>query len=218
MAQIFHARSNTLSRLTILLVVLAVAAVSLIAAIIYRSGYFTDVGVSREQPVPFSHKHHVAGLGIDCRYCHTSVEQSSFAGIPPTSTCMTCHSQVWNTSPMLAPVRESYQTNTPLEWNRVNAIPQFAYFNHSIHIRMGIGCVTCHGQVDQMPLMRKENTLYMGWCISCHRHPEAEIRPRSEVFNMNYVKPANQEQLGARLVKEYGIKKAHLTDCSTCHR
>jgi len=218
MAQIFHARSNTLSKLSILVVVLVVAGVSLAAAIIYRSGYFTDVGESKEQPVPFSHKHHVAGLGIDCRYCHTSVEQSSFAGIPPTSTCMTCHSQVWNTSPMLAPVRESFQTNTPLRWNRVNAIPQFAYFNHSIHIRMGIGCATCHGQVDQMPLMRKENTLYMAWCLSCHRDPEKEVRPRSEVFNMKYVQPADQDQLGARLVKEYGIKKPHLTDCSTCHR
>ncbi len=218
MAQLFHARSNTLSKLSIVVVVLVVGGFSLIAALLYRSGYYTNVGEAQQQPVPFSHQHHVAGLGIDCRYCHTSVEQSSFAGLPPTSTCMTCHSQVWNTSPMLAPVRESFQTNTPIQWNRVNAIPQFAYFNHSIHIRQGIGCATCHGQVDQMPLMRKENSLYMEWCIGCHRAPEKEVRPRSEVFNMKYVQPANQEELGKELVKKYHIRTQQLTDCSICHR
>ncbi len=218
MAQLFHARTNTLSKLSIVVAVLVVGGFSLIAAILYRSGYYTDVGEAREQPVPFSHKHHVGGLGIDCRYCHTSVEQSSFAGLPPTSTCMTCHSQLWNTASLLAPVRESFQTNTPIRWTRVNAIPQFAYFNHSIHIRQGIGCVTCHGQVDDMPLMRKENTLYMEWCISCHRDPAKNVRPRSEVFDMSYVQPANQDQLGAALVKKYNIHVQQLTDCSICHR
>jgi hypothetical protein len=218
MAQIFPPRSNTLSKLSILLVVLVVVGGGFIAAIIFRSPYFTNVGDSIEQPVPFSHQHHVAGLGIDCRYCHTSVETSSFAGVPPTSTCMTCHSQVWNTSPMLAAVRESFQTNTALHWNRVNALPDFVYFNHSIHVRQGIGCVTCHGQVDQMPLMRKENSLYMEWCLNCHRAPEKQIRPRSEVFDLNYKQPANQEQVGLRLVKEYKVRTKQLTDCSICHR
>ncbi|MGA9120074.1 MAG: cytochrome c3 family protein [Bacteroidota bacterium] len=218
MAQIFPPRSNTLAKLSILLVVLVVGGFGLIAAMLYRSPYYTNVDESIEQPVPFSHQHHVGGLGLDCRYCHTSVESSSFAGIPPTNTCMTCHSQVWNTSPMLASVRESFQTNTALQWNRVNSLPDFVYFNHSIHVRQGIGCVTCHGQVDKMPLMRKANSLYMEWCLTCHRAPEKQIRPRSEVFDMNYVPPSNQEQLGLRLVKEYKIHTKQLTDCSICHR
>jgi hypothetical protein len=172
--------------------------------------------VVREQPVPFSHKHHVSGLGIDCRYCHTAVETSSFAGIPPTETCMSCHSQIWFDSPMLEPVRASFQTGRALHWTRVHDLPDFVYFNHSIHLEKGVGCSTCHGRVDQMPLTLAEHSLLMEWCLDCHRMPERFVRPRGYIFRMDWTPPANQLTLGRRLVKEYGIRK--LTDCYTCHR
>jgi hypothetical protein len=168
--------------------------------------------------VPFSHKHHVTGMGIDCRYCHTTVETSAFAGIPPTETCMTCHSQIWTEAPILEPVRASYRDNTPIEWNRVHDLPDFVYFNHSIHISQGIGCQTCHGQVDQMPLTWKVNSLNMEWCLECHRDPAQFIRPRDQVFNMSYEPPADQETLGQRLVAEYEVETRQLTNCSICHR
>ena len=132
----------------------------------------------REQPIPFSHAHHVGGLGIDCRYCHTSVETSSFAGIPPTKTCMNCHSQIWSTSPTLEPVRESFRTGVSIQWTRVNDLPDYVYFNHSIHVNKGIGCESCHGRVDRMPLTWQENSLQMDWCLDCHRDPGKHIRPR----------------------------------------
>lgn len=178
-----------------------------------------NTGVSQavaDQPVPFSHEHHVKGLGIDCRYCHSTVEVSAFAGIPPTETCMTCHSQIWTNAEILEPVRSSYRTGTPLAWTRVHDLPGFVYFNHSIHVNKGMGCSTCHGQVNDMPLMWKTETLTMGWCLDCHRAPENNIRPRSEIYNMDYRKPANQAELGTRLIREYNVLK--LTDCYTCHR
>lgn len=181
-----------------------------------RSSYVTDVGVALDQPVPFSHKHHVAGLGIDCRYCHSTVEISSSAGMPPTETCMSCHSQIWADSPMLEPVRASFRNDQSIRWTRVHDLPGFAYFNHSIHVKKGIGCATCHGRVDQMPLMWKTNTLYMEWCLECHRQPERFVRPRDQVFNMAYQAPSDQLDLGRKLVEEYKIRK--LTDCSVCHR
>lgn len=190
---------------------------ALLAAYKTNSGAFnTDVGLAPEQPVLFSHKHHVSDDGIDCRYCHTSVETSAFAGIPPTETCMGCHSQIWRNANLLEPVRASYRTGTSLEWTRVHDLPDFVYFNHSIHVAKGIGCSTCHGRVDRMPLVYKVNTLFMSWCVECHRDPARYVRPRGEVFNMAYEYPANQEELGARLVKEYRIQS--LTDCYTCHR
>jgi hypothetical protein len=176
----------------------------------------TDVRVIREQPVPFSHKHHVSGLGIDCRYCHTSVETSSFAGIPPTTTCMSCHSQIWAGSPMLEPVRASLRTNEPLRWTRVHDLPDFVYFDHSIHVAKGVGCSTCHGRVDQMPITWRENTLLMEWCLNCHREPERYVRPRSAIFQMDWVPPPNQLEAGRALLQAYHIRK--LTDCYTCHR
>lgn len=216
MAQIFHPSTNTISRVTIfggaiLLVVLVVG-----LAAINESPYITEVGVARTQPIPFSHKHHVGDDGIDCRYCHTSVEDSSFAGIPPTKTCMNCHSQIWADSPTLEPVRESYRTGKSIQWTRVHNLPGFVYFNHSIHIHKGVGCSTCHGRVDQMPLMWREHSLYMNWCLECHREPERFVRPRKEIFNMEYEPPKDQLALGWQLVKEYKIQK--LTSCSTCHR
>jgi hypothetical protein len=184
-----------------------------------RSSYGTGMGQSIVQPVPFSHQHHVGILGIDCRYCHTSVEHSSFAGIPPTKTCMNCHSQIWVGSPMLEPVRESYETGKSLRWHRVNNLPGFVYFDHSIHVQKGVGCSTCHGRIDQMPFTYQEPTLLMEWCLDCHRNPAARIRPREEVFNMKYEPPGDQLELGRKLVEQYKIKDStSITSCSTCHR
>ena len=181
-----------------------------------RSPYVTRVEEARPQPVPFSHKHHVLGVGLDCRYCHTSVEETAFAGIPPTETCMTCHSQLYTDSPILEPVRESFRTGSSIAWTRVHDLPDFVYFNHSIHLHKGIGCQTCHGQVDRMPLMWKAETLNMEWCLSCHRDPARFVRPRDQVFNMEWEPPADRESLGQQLVKEYRIQE--LTNCSICHR
>jgi formamidopyrimidine-DNA glycosylase len=185
-------------------------------AAINRSSYVTEAGVARSQPVQFSHKHHVSDDGIDCRYCHTSVEESSFAGIPSTKICMNCHTQIWPESPILEPVRESFRTGRSLQWTRVHNLPGFAYFDHSIHVHKGVGCVTCHGRVDQMPLMWRENTLYMEWCLECHRNPERFVRPREQVFSMDWQPPVDQITLGQKLVQEYKIES--LTSCSVCHR
>ena len=182
--------------------------------------------------MPFSHEHHVAAIGIDCRYCHTSVETSSFAGIPPTKTCMNCHSQIWTGAALLEPVRESFRTGKSLVWNRVNDLPDFVYFDHSIHINKGVGCNTCHGPVDRMPLMFNYNSLQMEWCIECHRNPAKALRPRDQVFNMRYQQPTedlpvvvdgtsftDQETLGKYLMGKYHLRSAmDITSCNTCHR
>jgi hypothetical protein len=216
MAQIFHRSTNTIARVSIYGSLFALLVLSFALYGVSGSPYYTDVDLAKDQPVPFSHRHHAGELGIDCRYCHTSVEDSSFAGIPPTQTCMTCHSQIWTNSSMLEPVRASYRSNKSIEWVRVNALPDFVYFNHSIHVHKGIGCTTCHGPIAEMPLTWKANTLQMSWCLGCHREPEKYVRPRDQVFNPRYQPPADQPELGARLVKEYKIQK--LTNCSTCHR
>ena len=217
MTQIFSPSADTWLRL-FLIGGLALTSGGVAAAIAFaRADYYTGAHIHPpRQPVPFSHKHHVSGLGLDCRYCHTSVEQSSFAGIPPTKTCMNCHSQIWSDSPTLEPVRESFRSGKSIQWTRVHNLPGFVYFDHSIHIHKGVGCSTCHGQIDKMPLTWRENTLYMDWCLECHRAPERFVRPREAVFDMNYRPPADQLALGMRLVKEYRIQK--LTSCSTCHR
>ena len=183
---------------------------------INRLDYVSDVNNPKEQPIPFSHKHHITGIGIDCRYCHTTVEETAFAGIPSTETCMTCHSMLWEEAPILEPVRASFRNNEPLQWTRIHDLPDFVYFKHDIHISQGIGCQSCHGQVDQMPLMMKANTLNMEWCLECHRDPAQHIRPRAEVFNMTW-RPVDQDVEGPKLVKEYGVRTSQLTDCSICH-
>jgi hypothetical protein len=218
MAQIFHPSTNTISKLTIFGAVFLIAGFLWLLAELNRSDYVTQANVVRPQPVPFSHKHHVSGLGIDCRYCHTAVEQSAFAGIPSTSTCMNCHSQIWTNSPMLEPVRESYRTGRPLRWTRVHNLAEFAYFDHSIHVNKGVGCATCHGPVDQMPLIAQQESLLMEWCLDCHRNPERYLRPREEVFNMSWAAPGNQSELGLELVRKYNVRTEQLTDCSVCHR
>ena len=193
-------------------------AVLFAGAAIYRSAYVTQAFVPKQQPVPFSHKHHVNGLGIDCRHCHTTVEVSAFAGIPPTKTCMTCHVQVWADSPMLEPVRASFRTDESLQWTRVHDLPDFAYFNHSIHVNKGVGCSTCHGEVQQMPLIRKTVSLQMEWCLDCHDEPEKHLRPPQAVFAMDWKPPPDQAVAGRRLLEEYGIRKDQLINCSVCHR
>jgi hypothetical protein len=216
MSQIFHRSTNTFSKLSIFGAVFILGFLLWLFGALSRSSYATQADVVREQPVPFSHAHHVGGIGIDCRYCHTSVEKAAFANIPPTKTCMNCHSQLWNTSPTLEPVRESFRSDRSIAWTRVHDLPDFAYFNHSIHVNKGVGCETCHGRVDRMPLMWQKATLQMEWCLECHRHPERYVRPRADVFRMGYEPPADQAALGRRLVAEYNIQS--LTSCSTCHR
>ena len=216
MAQLFHQRSNLIAKVTIWGGVITFTVCGTAFWLLYRSSYLTERQMVKEQPVPFSHKHHVGGLGIDCRYCHTGVETSAFAGIPPTETCMSCHSQIWTNAEILEPVRESLRDNAPLRWNRVNDLPDYVYFNHGIHISKGIGCESCHGRIDQMPLVRRAQSLQMGWCLSCHRHPEQYIRPREQVFAMGYEPSGDRSGLAARLIKDYNVRA--LTDCYTCHR
>ncbi len=218
MPQIFHRSTNTFSRLSIFGGVFIVAALGWGVAVVNRSSYVTQAGVVRPQPVPFSHRHHNGELGIDCRYCHTSVEYSAYAGMPPTKTCMNCHSQIWLDSPMLEPVRSSFRTNRSIEWTKVYDLPDFAYFNHSIHVRQGVGCATCHGRIDRMNLTWQQPSLQMEWCLNCHRNPEQYIRPRDKVFNMEWQAPTDQLTLGRKLVADYQIQVKQLTNCSICHR
>ena len=219
MAQVFHPSMNTLARVTIFGAVFF--ALSVVGAVygVFRSPYVTGQNVVVDQPVQFSHEHHVNAIGIDCRYCHASVETSWFAGLPPTETCMTCHSQIWRDSPMLAPVRESLRQNEPIRWNLVHDLPDYVYFNHSIHVNKGVGCASCHGRVDQMPLIRRASPLTMEWCLGCHREPEKNLRPRDKIFDMTYA-PSEAEQLalGRELVMKNHVPVHRLSDCSTCHR
>ena len=216
MAQIFHRSTNTISRVSIYGAVILIAVLGYVANVVNETSYVTEVHNARPQPVPFSHKHHVGELGIDCRYCHSSVEVSSSAGMPPTQTCMACHSQIWTGAAILEPVRASYRDSTPISWTRVNALPDFVYFNHSIHVAKGVGCTTCHGPVAEMNITWREQSLYMRWCLECHTAPEKYLRPRSEVFNAFYRPPSDQEALGKQLMSEYKVQK--LTTCTTCHR
>jgi hypothetical protein len=218
MAQLFHPSSNTIAKVSIFGAVFFLAGLAWMSLALNRSPYMTKTGVAREQPVPFSHKHHVQGVGIDCRYCHTSVEESAFAGIPPTKLCMNCHSVLWKDAPVLEPVRESYRTNESIQWTRVHDLPDFVYFDHSIHVAKGVACVTCHGQVDEMPLMWQENSLHMEWCLNCHRHPEKYIGPKDQVTSVNIESHESQETVGKALVEEYKVQTDQLDNCSICHR
>ncbi len=184
--------------------------------LIADSRYATRQGDAREQPIPFSHMHHVGSMGIDCRYCHTSVDNSDWAVIPPTKTCMNCHSQIWVGSSTLEPVRESYRTNQSIKWTKVYDLPDYVYFNHSIHVKKGVGCETCHGRIDQQALTWQEPSLQMRWCLDCHRNPAPNLRPADKITTMGYVPSEPQEVLGARLMKENHVQK--LDTCWTCHR
>jgi hypothetical protein len=216
MAQIFHRSTNTLSRLSIFGALFAVAGLLWLLTVISRSGYVTTQNVAKTQPVQFSHKHHAGELGIDCRYCHTSVETSANAGFPPTQTCMNCHSQIWALSPTLEPVRASWRSNESINWTKVYDLPDYVYFNHSIHIAKGVGCVSCHGRIDKMNLTYQVPSLFMEWCLQCHRNPAPNLRPRSEVFNMAWQPPADNPNLGAELMAAHNVHGRQ--DCTACHR
>ena len=219
MAQIFHRSTNFISRFSVFssLFLAGLALTGILGAA--RSPYLTNQNQTRQQPVQFSHKHHVGDDGIDCRYCHTGVESSATAGIPPTKTCMNCHSVLFNNVGYLEPVRESYRTDKSIDWVRVHRLADFVYFNHSIHVSKGVGCTTCHGQVNQMPLMFQASPLNMEWCLDCHRNPERVLRKREDVVNWNWTTPPNQAEIGKKLAVAYKIRSAvELTNCSTCHR
>lgn len=215
MPQLFPKNANHIARGSLVLLVVLLVLGGLAFDRLQRSPYVTRQTGVFKQPVPFSHDHHVGAMGIECRYCHTTAEQSSFAGIPPTATCMNCHKEVWNDSPMLEPVRTSFATGKPLQWTRINDLPDFVYFNHSIHLAKGIGCETCHGRVDTMPLMFQQATLQMEWCLACHRDPGKFVRPREEVYTMGW-EPSEDDPSPAELIEEYDVES--LTSCSTCHR
>ena len=220
MTQIFTASADTRLRALALIGVFAlVLAVGTGYAV---QGYGNVVGWVRDQPVPFSHKHHVGGLGLDCRYCHTQVEKSQHAGLPPTHICMTCHSQIWTSADVLAPVRQSLASGKPIPWQRVSRLPDYVYFNHSIHIIKGVPCVTCHGRVDEMPLTAAAHPFHMNWCIECHRNPGPQLRPPDQVTRMDWsawdAATEGHKQYGALLVKVEKIDPTKLTQCNICHR
>ena len=216
MSQIFHRSTNTLSRLSIFGALFLIAGLLWGLATFNRSSYLTQERVARAQPVQFSHKHHVGELGIDCRYCHTAVETSARANVPPTETCMSCHSQIWLQSPFLEPVRASFRTDRSIPWVKVYDLPDYVYFNHGVHIQKGIGCVSCHGRVDRMNQVWQQSSLQMEWCLDCHRDPARHVRPRDRVFDLAWERPADQPNLGVELLRLYDVHTR--TDCSTCHR
>ncbi|MGD9847129.1 MAG: cytochrome c3 family protein [Variibacter sp.] len=221
MTQIFSPAADTWLRL-FLVSLAAMAAGSVVFAVgMARSDWYTDTRMHpAAQPVPFSHKHHAGQLGIDCRYCHASVAEGPHAGLPPTHTCMTCHSQVWTTAPMLAPVRASLADKTPLDWHRVARVPDYVYFRHDIHVAKGVGCVECHGRVDTMALTYRAVPLTMQFCLDCHRDPAPRLRPKSEITSMTWTpkEAAAARELGHRLMRAYGIRTGDITHCNVCHR
>jgi hypothetical protein len=218
MPQIFKRRANALARVAIIATVLFIAVFGDVVWGYYQTPYEGFTGKAPYQPVPFSHKHHVGALGIGCRYCHTGVTQSAFAGLPPTHTCMTCHSQLWTNAKMLAPVRHSLETDTSIRWVRVTRLPDYVYFNHSVHVQHGVPCQACHGRVDKMPLTYKVHGFRMRFCIGCHRNPGPRLRPEKAVFKMGWHPKGNPKVLATRLMKRYHIDTSHLTDCYVCHR
>src|ERR1700749_830137 len=219
MAQIFHRSTNFISKFSVFAGVF-LAGIALTGVLLAaRAPYLTNQFMTRDQPIQFSHKHHVGDDGIDCRYCHTGVESSATAGVPPTKTCMNCPSVLLNNVGYLEPVRESYRTDESIKWVRVHRLADYVYFNHSIHINKGVGCSTCHCAVNQMPLMFQASPLNMQWCLDCHRNPVPNLRPKDQVFNMNWKAPANQDEIGKRLAAQNRIRTTdELTSCSTCHR
>src|SRR5215204_3892672 len=222
MAQFFHKSANNIARISMILAVVLAGTAFYVYTQVARSSYLTGRYLEKQQPVQFSHKHHVGDDGIDCRYCHTSVETSASAGMPSTTTCMKCHKQIWADSPYLETVRESFRTGKPIEWIRVHDLPDYAYFNHSIHVKKGVGCSTCHGQVDEMPIIYQARSLQMEWCLECHRAPERFVRPVESIYDMEW-RPENKtkDELaeGMTLKAKYKIQgRRVLESCSTCHR
>jgi hypothetical protein len=235
MAQIFKSSSNALARMSIVIAVVVLGGTfGALFELIADSSYATRQGDAREQPIPFSHAHHVGSMGIDCRYCHTSVDNSDYAVVPPTKTCMNCHSQVWIDSPTLEPVRESFRTNASIKWTKVYDLPDFVYFNHSIHVKKGVGCETCHGRIDTMPQVHQEQPLSMSWCLDCHNDPAPHLRPVDDVTKMGWEAPLDWPDQARRIAATLhppgrstgsmvenpdGTFTTHATaGCNGCHR
>lgn len=218
MAQLFSPRANTIVRIVIVVVPCLLIVAFAYAYQYANSPYATGEGWVADQPVPFSHKHHVAEVGLDCRYCHTGVEKAAFAGMPPTATCMTCHSQLWTNAEMLAPVRDSLATGERIRWQQVYRLPDYVYFDHRAHVKNGVGCSSCHGDMTTQPLTRQETPLTMGWCLECHRDPGRHLRPEDAVFDPHAPDPDNGPAKAAELLRHYVIRTENMTDCSTCHR
>ncbi len=215
MAQIFDRNSNALARMSLVLTGLIVIALGVTLDQLQRSPWVTRQGQRPDQPVPFSHKHHVQGLGLQCQYCHTSVEKSSYAGIPPTRTCMNCHAQIWTNAQLLEPVRQSWYTGQSIPWTKVHDLPDFVFFNHEIHVNKGIGCESCHGRVDEMPLMFEQNTLQMEWCLDCHRNPAKNLRPTSQIYNMAWENPSDDKPVWcAAIAVQNGTPTAQSVSCT----
>ena len=216
MAQIFDRSSNALARMSLVLTGLIVIALGVTLDQLQRSPWVTRQGQRADQPVPFSHKHHVQGIGLQCQYCHTSVEKSSYAGIPPTRTCMNCHAQIWTNAQLLEPVRQSWYTGQSIPWIKVHDLPDFVFFNHEIHVNKGIGCESCHGRVDEMPLMYAQNTLQMEWCLDCHRNPAKNLRPTSQIYNMDWQPPTDDHPVWCAAVEDKaGVPTAQNVNCTT---
>jgi Cytochrome c7 and related cytochrome c/Class III cytochrome C family len=219
MAQVFNRGANSIAKASIVVAIVVAGVAGFVVTRIARSSWITGQYLERQQPVQFSHKHHVGDDGVDCRYCHTSVETSSSAGLPPTQTCMNCHTQIWLESNYLEPVRASYRDNKPIEWQRVHDLPDYVYFNHSIHVAKGVGCSSCHGDIANMPGIYQESTLQMEWCLSCHKNPTPNLRPKSEIFNTSYDVAGQDYADQEKMAKEYRIRsRALMTSCSMCHR
>jgi hypothetical protein len=222
MSQIFHPRIRIYWKIVVILTVSILVMIGVTAESLKYSDYIVEERVPIAQPIAFSHKHHVGELAIDCRYCHSTVEKASFAGMPPTHTCMTCHSQLWSQSEMLEPVRRSYKTGAPIHWERVTRMPDYVYFDHSVHVNNGVGCASCHGKINEMPITWRARSFYMEDCLSCHRNPGPELRPKDQIFNLNWKPPTEQKTrqiLARKLLKDYKIKPpGRLVDCYVCHR
>jgi len=214
MAQLFDRSSNALARMGLVLAGLLTIAAGVTLDQLQRAPWVTRQGQRPDQPVPFSHKHHVEGLGLQCQYCHTTVERSSYAGIPPTKTCMNCHSQIWTNAQLLEPVRQSWATGESLKWTKVHDLPDYVYFSHEIHVAKGVGCATCHGQVNQMPLMYAQNTLQMEWCLDCHRNPAKNLRPASQIYNNAWREPAADHPVWCAVNGKTGVPTAETVDCT----
>ncbi len=218
MAQIFSRYADQTLHLALVAILGGGTLLTVIGAIVVRSDYATLKGWVVEQPVPFSHQHHVGGLKIDCQYCHTAVADSALATLPATETCMTCHSQIWTDAQILEPIRQSLARYQPIRWNRVGALPDYVYFRHDAHVHAGVGCVECHGRVDTMPLLRRAQTFQMQWCLDCHRDPAPHLRPRESVTDLNWRSPQDQRELGEGLIQAYHLNVRELSDCNLCHR
>ena len=222
MAQLFRPGADTVLRLVLLALVALPFAGAALAYGVRVSPYATGQNVTVDQPVPFSHKHHVGDLGIDCRYCHTGVEKTAYAGVPSTQTCMTCHSQIWTNAGVLEPVRASWRTRTPMRWNSVHRLAEYVYFDHSVHVAKGVGCSECHGPVHEMQLMRQATPMTMGWCLDCHRNPGPRLRPREAIYDTAWIAGDDPDPDKARraraYVAHYGVAPQRLSDCTVCHR